>query len=79
MEKAFVEAHKDEVQEWLIAYRKNKRWISINLPADISQELIEKIIDELNQTYDVCYSRKIMGVMEKEQNFTPKGDFLGIL
>jgi len=75
----FIEKHEKEIQEWLVGYKKPGRpWQSFTIPSDVSKSLIEKIINELNQKYEIVYQRKIMGAVEKENNFCPRGGFLGL-
>ncbi len=70
---------KHEVQEWMIAYVKNNSWKTINLPSDISKNIIERILLDLNKRHDIIFARRIMGVFEEgKNNFFKKGDFIGI-
>jgi len=81
MEREFIEKHKEDVQEWVIAYKKESKWVTVNIIGEIPQKTVEKVLEELNQNYDTIYARKIMGVLETDtkKNYAPKGEFIGIL
>jgi hypothetical protein len=69
---------KYEIQEWMVAYKKDM-WKTINLPGDLSQDVVERIILHLNKKYEVIFARRIMGVFEEgKKNRFQKGDFIGI-
>lgn len=69
---------KHEVQDWMIAYHKDM-WRTINIPGDVSQNVVERIILDLNKKHEVIFARRIMGVFEEgKNNRYQKGDFIGI-
>lgn len=67
-----------ETQEFLVGYKEGNMWKTARIPGKLTEKLVEKILWELNQTGDIIYSKKIMGVLEKEKHYTKKGEFLGL-
>jgi len=67
-----------EVQSWVIGYFTEEGWKTLILPHELSAEVVESVILDLNKKYTTIYSRKIMGVLEEERNKNEKGEFVGI-
>lgn len=67
-----------QVDLWLIGYYKDKQWETLRIPGDLSEELVERIIEELNQKYHVIYKKQKEGILQKDPHKTRKGEFLGL-
>jgi hypothetical protein len=78
MDSEFVKANKDKTQKWLIGYKKGKEWETVTIPGDISEHVVEIVLEDLNKKYDIVYSRIIMGTIENNRHRTPRGEFLGL-
>lgn len=62
---------------WLLGY-KDVMWKTIELPATFTDKLVEMMLLELNQQYDIVYVRVLNGIAEKNNHKTKKGEFLGL-
>ncbi len=68
-----------EVQAWCIGYRtETDGWKTINIPGDIDERTIERLLENINKQYPIVYTRKTEGMFEKESHRTEKGQFIGI-
>jgi hypothetical protein len=63
--------------KWLLGY-KDGLWKTIEIPETFTDKLVESMLLELNQQYDIVYVRVVNGIAEKNNHKTKKGEFLGL-
>lgn len=63
---------------WMLAFKKDDAWVTILMPSETDEDVVESTLLKLNKKYDVAYIRKYIIGTEEEKHITKKGEFIGL-
>jgi hypothetical protein len=60
---------------WLLGYKENDEWRTIEVTGHIRKEVVEMMLLDLNKKFDVVYLQVVKGIKDKKSTRYLKGEF----